>query len=135
MVSTRPLAFLAALAVACGLAACGGSDSGDAKSALNSYLTAFAKGDGKKACSLMTTQTRAQFVTRVKALTRTTDCAKSVGTLKPVMAAALRGANVTQVKVAGSEAAATVRAGKRESTTLLRKEGGKWKVSAGPGTQ
>lgn len=128
------LAATAVLATA--VAGCGGSSSSsDAKSAVNNYLTAFAKGDGKKACSLMTAQTRTEFVTRVKLLARTTDCAKAVSALKPVMSTALKGAKVTQVKVAGNDAAATVRAGKRESTTVVRKENGTWLISAGPGTQ
>ena len=135
MTRLRITAALATVAVACGITACGSSGSDEARSAVNSYLTAFARGDGQKACSLMTAQTRTQFVTRVKLLARTTDCTKAVETLRPVMAAALRGAKVTKVKVSGSEAAATVRAGKRESTTALRKENGTWKVTAGPGTQ
>jgi ketosteroid isomerase-like protein len=135
MTRLRAFSALATLAVAFGLASCGSSASDEAKSTVQSYLDAFAKGDGKKACDLMSDLTRQQFVTRVKLLARTTSCSKAVTALKPVMAVALKGSKVTQVRVVGNDASATVRAGKRESTTVLHKENGKWKVTAGPGTQ
>ena len=135
MIRLRLITAVAVVALACAMASCGTSSSDEAKSAVQGYLDAFAKGDGKKACDLMTDLTRQQFVTRVKLLARTTDCAKAVTALKPVMAVALKGSKVNQVRVVGNDASATVRAGKRESTTVLHKENGKWKVTAGPGTQ
>ena len=54
---SRSIIPIALVALACALAGCGGSSSGDAKTAVQGYLTAFANGDGKKACSLMTDQT------------------------------------------------------------------------------
>ena len=51
--------LLGAVAVTCALAACGSSSSSEAKSAVKSYLKAFATGDGKAACSLMAEETRA----------------------------------------------------------------------------
>jgi Domain of unknown function (DUF4878) len=135
MTRLRIISVLGLVALACAIASCGSSSSDDAKAAVQGYLDAFAKGDGKKACDLMSDLTRQQFVTRVKLLARTSDCAKAVSALKPVMAVALKGSKVTQVKVVGNDASATVRAGKRESTTVLHKENGKWKVTAGPGTQ
>jgi acetyl-CoA acetyltransferase len=128
-------AIAIAAAVACLVAGCGSSDSSDAKATVQSYITAWSKGDGKKVCSLMTEQTRSQFVSVVKQYARTTDCPKAVTTLHPVMAAALKGAHVASAKVASGEASVTVKAGARSSPTDLRKEGGKWKVSSGPGTQ
>jgi predicted lipid-binding transport protein (Tim44 family) len=129
------LIVAAAAAAGCLIAGCGGSSADDAKSTAQSYIAAWSKGDAKKVCSLMTEQTRAQFVSIVKAYARTTDCVKAVNTLHPVMRAALKGAKVTSVKVASGEAVATVRAGSRSSPTDLRKENGHWKISAGPGTQ
>ena len=128
------LAATAALAAA--VAGCGGSSSAsDAKSAVNNYLTAFAKGDGKQACSLMTAETRTSFVLRARPITHTTDCVKSVALLKPALSRAFRGVKVSQAKVAGNEAVVTVKAGARQSPALVRKVGGHWKIAAAPGTQ
>ena len=124
-----------ALALALTLAACGSSSSSEAKSAVKSYLKAFATGDGKAACSLMAEETRAQFVRQAKPLTHTSDCRKAVAALKPALSRAFKGIHVSSAKVAGGEAVVNITAGSRASPALLRKEGGKWKISAAPGTQ
>ena len=135
MTRARARIAIASLAAACALAACGSSPADDASSTVKSYLDAFAKGDGKKACSLMTAPTRALFVVHARPLTHTGDCATAVARLKPALSRAFKGVHVSQAKVAGSDAVVNVSAGNRLSPTLLHKEGGTWKVNAGPGTQ
>ena len=97
---------LSALLAAAALTAAGcGSTTDDVKSTVNGYLKAFVNGDGKKACSLMTKDTRTQFVLRVRQIVHTTDCAKAVATLRSKaggqVAAALRAAKITKVQVSG----------------------------------
>ena len=140
MRTTRATVLLAGLA----LAASGcGSSTDDVKSAVNGYLKAFVNGDGQRACSLMTSTTRQQFVARVSSIVHTSDCAKAISALRQragsQVAAALREAKVTKVKVAGDTAVATLTTktsiGTSTSTTLLQKEGGSWKITSAPGTQ
>jgi hypothetical protein len=125
--------------VAVALAGCGGGGSDDAKSAIKDYLNAFVSGDGAKACSLMTDQTRQQFVTQVKPITKTTDCAKAITALRtaagPTVMNALKKTEIKDVKVNGNTATATLKSGSSASTTRLQKEGGQWKVTGLPGTQ
>ncbi len=102
---------------------------------MKSYLTAFANGDGKKACSLMTATTRAAFIFRARPITHTTDCAKSVALLKPQLSHAFKGIQVSDANVSGNEAVVNVTSGPRSSPAVLRREGGKWRISTGPGTQ
>jgi hypothetical protein len=121
------------------LAGCGGSESDDARSAVRSYLDAFVKGDGAKACSLMTAATRRQFVARTKALTKTADCALAIEAIRTQAGdqsmAALKKLELTDVKVTGNTARVTLKSGGSSSTAELAKEGGGWKISGAPGTQ
>ena len=135
---------LSALLAAAALAAAGcGSTTDDVKSTVNNYLKAFVNGDGKKACSLMTKDTRTQFVVRVRQIVHTTDCAKAIASLRSKaggqVAAALRDAKITKVQVSGINAVVTLTTktslGASTSTTLLQKEDGNWRITAAPGTQ
>src|SRR4051812_42736358 len=58
MTGRRLIVALALAALALVPVGCGDSDSDKAKSAVEDYLEAVTKGDGNKACSLMTEQTR-----------------------------------------------------------------------------
>jgi hypothetical protein len=131
--------LLSILAIA--LAGCGGGSSpaDDAKSTLKSYLDAFVNGDGAKACGLMSKGTRDQFVSRVKVLTKTTDCTKAITTIRAAAGApaidALKKTKISDVKVDGDTATAKLASGSGSTTTVLKKEGGDWKITAIPGTQ
>jgi spermidine/putrescine-binding protein len=137
---TRATAILVAAALA--LAGCGGGSSGasdQVKSTVQSYIDAFVKGDGAKACSLMSDATRTQFVARVKLLTKTSDCAKAIQTIRAAAGAATTDAlskvKLTDVKVNGSTATVKLSSGANASTAHLQKQGGSWKVAGVPGTQ
>ena len=135
----RVTAVLACAALA--VAGCGGSDADDAKSAVRSYLNAFVKGDGAKACSLMTAATRRQFVARTKAQLKTTDCTLAIEAIRTqagdASLAALRKVELkdVQIKGKGRTAEVTLESGGSSSTAALVKEGGGWKISGAPGTQ
>ena len=130
---------LSALLAAAALAAAGcGSTTDDVKSTVNNYLKAFVNGDGKTACSLMTKDTQQRIV----ALMHTTDCITGVTAFGRRYHATLQGLKrfkITNVKVSGNDAVATLvaktAAGPTGSETILRKEGGHWRIAAAPGTQ
>ena len=140
MTRARAIAVPAAVAVLA-LAGCGGgsSSSGDPKQVVQDYLNAFTNGDGAKACSLMTKQTRDTFVSRVSAITKTGDCATAITSLSkkagPQLLGALKKAKATGVKISGDSATVKLTSGPNSTNTQLRKENGSWKVTGGPGTQ
>ena len=140
MTCLRAVALPAAIA-ALALAGCGGggSASGSPKQTVQDYLAAFTSGDGAKACSLMTKQTRDQFVARISALTQTGDCATAVDKLAkqagPQLLGALKKAKVGKVTIQGDNAKVRLTSGPNSTDTQLQKEGGQWKVTAVPGTK
>ena len=120
-------ALIASLAI--GAAGCGGSsDSDNIKSAVKGFFSALADRDGKKACDLLSKG----LVQQAKAAGG--DCAKSVSA---VAAQAVpndkrdeaRKITVTNVKIKGDTATATVKGKKGSRQLILRKEGGKWKLA------
>ena len=118
---------------------CGGGPEDDVKSAIHDYLNAFVDGDGAKACSLMTSDTRRQFVEKTKSLTKSSDCALAIEAIRTQagaeVTAALAKLKFTNVKVDGDRATVTLTSGGSRTTATLKKEGGTWKVSGAPGTQ
>jgi hypothetical protein len=138
MSRTKLVGLFAVAALA--LAGCGGSSSsGDPKTVVQDYINAFADGDGGKACSLMTTPTRDQFVNRVATITKSKDCATSITTLSkqagPRLLNALKKAKVGAVTITGDRAKVQLTSGANTTHTSLRKENGNWRVTGGPGTQ
>jgi hypothetical protein len=135
----RAKAILAPVVLVLALAGCGGGDEDDVKSTLRSYLDAFAKGDGSKSCDLMTTKTRAQFVDRVKVITDTSDCGKSIEAIRKqagtTVMKALEETEISEVEVDGDRASAKLTNGANTSRAQLEKEDGEWRVAAVPGTQ
>jgi hypothetical protein len=133
----RAAALLTAATLA--LAGCGAGSGGDPQSTVRDYLNAFVKGDGAKACSLMSSQTRKQFVSRARRVTRTGDCASSVETIQAQAGStvldALKKTKISDVKVTGSRATAKLASGVSTTVTQLQKEGGSWKITGAPGTQ
>jgi hypothetical protein len=135
----RARAILAPAVLALALAGCGGSAEDDVESTLNSYLDSFAKGDGSRACALMTTKTRTQFVERVRLVTKTGDCGKSIEAIRrqagTTVLDALEKTEISEIKVDGDNARAKLTSGVNSSRATLEKEDGEWRVSAVPGTQ
>ena len=59
------LAAVAAIAIAVGLAMCGGADTSSPDAAVRSYFSAVADGDGEEACGIATDSFRAEAVASV----------------------------------------------------------------------
>jgi hypothetical protein len=123
------------------LAGCGGGggSSDTPEAAVRTYINAFVSGDGAKACSLMTPSTRRQFVRGSRRVTHTSDCATAVDRIRnraaPGVLDALKKSKISDVKVNGDRATASVSSATGSSVTHLRKQGGSWHIAGAPGTQ
>jgi hypothetical protein len=121
------------------LAGCGGGSRDSPESTVRDYLNAFVTGDGAKACSLMTAKTRKQFVRGARRVTRTGDCATAVDRIRnraaPGVLDALKKTKISDVKVTGDRATASLSSAAGSSVTQLQKVGSSWKITGAPGTQ
>ena len=129
-------ATLAALAVG----GCGGGDEKDeVRSTVQAYVDSFVKGDAERTCSLMTAETRREFVRGARSLAPTNDCATATIAVRDAAGRkaieALRDAKISNVRIQGRSASARLRASSGQSVATLAKEGGEWKVSSAPGSQ
>ena len=128
MTKTRSLIALLALALALFAAGCGDSDSDQAKSAVEDYLAAVTKGDGDKACSLITDQTKKNIEKGGR------KCADTISALNKgpgrSVLQAFKDAKVENVKVNGDRATADIKVKSLTQKTNLRKEDGKWKLDS-----
>jgi hypothetical protein len=125
-----------AVAAALALAGCGGDGGSDEEAAVEevvrTYFTAFADGDGAKACGQLATQAQVRLVEGARA----NDCAEAMEAaarqpeVKPYVER-FRDVEVLEVTIAGREATAKVRAIGQETTIPLAKESGTWKISGG----
>jgi hypothetical protein len=124
-------------------AGCGGngdktSDQKQVTKAVTDYAHAFGRGDGAKACSLLTPSARAAFVKRISTLVGTDDCAEAVEKLQGVAGPTVTGpferATVNSVQVDGDKATANlVAAGHPEQINLERSDD-RWRLTKAPGT-
>jgi phage protein D len=127
-----PSRTIAALLVAASLlfaAACGGGSEEDkAKSTVEDYLAAVVKGDGDKACSLVTDQTKKNIERGGR------KCAETISALNKgpgrQVLKAFDDAKVENVKVTGDRATADIKVKSLTQKTNLRKEDGKWKLDS-----
>ena len=145
-----PISFLVALAL--GVAGCGGGGSGDetaVKQSLQGFLAAIGRGDGKAACALVTPSGQQALARQIAAITRsnrTVSCelilTETAKLLTPQVKQALESAQVTKASISGN--VATVRSQDVHSPkgslsailpasapTKLAKIGGVWKVTTG----
>ena len=115
-----------------------GSDQQQATSAVTDWAHAFGKGDGPRACELLTPGARDAFVARISSLVGTRDCADAIAKLPSVAGAAVTGpfqtATVSQVKVTGDKATARLNAGGHSAPVTLTKQDGDWLLTHVPGT-
>ena len=135
---------LAAVAIALvAVAGCGGggkkaSDAQLAGAAVSGFSKALGSGDGKAGCDLLTSAARATFLKSVQALTATRDCAAAMKKVHDAAGvdvnAAFSAATVSNVKVSGSSATATLTASGHSVRVNLVKQGGKWRLTGVPGT-
>ena len=126
-----PLRTITALLVAVSLvfaAGCGGSEEDKAKSAVEDYLKAVTKGDGDKACSLITEQTKKNIERGER------KCGETVSALNKGPGRAVlkpyEDAKVENVKVNGDRATADIKVNDQTQKVNLRKEGGDWKLDS-----
>ena len=125
---TAVMAATAALA----LASCGGggqSDKEQVESTVRDYYTAFADGDGDKACDQLAEQTQQQFVKAAGAKS----CADALqkAAQRPDVRRftdRLRSAKVLSVEVKGDNATAKVQAIGTTTSVPLVKQGDSWKI-------
>ena len=139
---TRPFAsgvVLAALAVA-GCGGGGGDSRPDGEQVIavtTDFAHAFGRGDGDKACSLMTPGGRDALVSRVQSLVGTNDCAEAVTKLQTLAGPNVTGpfetAKASGATVAGDKATATLTANGHATQVSLEKRDGEWLLSKAPG--
>lgn len=136
----RRRAAVAALLVL--LAGCGGGgrhvpDSDAASAAVLGFSKAFGAGNAKEACDLLTADARAAFLKRVQALIATKDCAVAMTKVHDEAGAdvnqAFARATVSNVRLKGTSATATLTASGHSTTVGLLKQGGDWKLTGVPG--
>lgn len=130
-------AILGPLVVSLLLTGCGGGgDQAAVKQTVTTYLTALADGNGARACSQLTDTEALAVVSSISQQLpelNVSSCADAMTKVSRSLggdgAAKLRAAKVTNVKVAGSSASATVAGG--STTARLTKVGGHWYISGG----
>ena len=136
--ATSLLLVAAALASGCGGGGDKGSDQDQVSSAVTNFAHAFGKGDGKTACALLTNDARNTFVTRISSLVGTRDCAEAIGKLPglagPNVTGPFQTATVSNVKVTGDTATATLTAAGHSAQVTLDKSSGDWLLTLVPGT-
>jgi hypothetical protein len=119
---------LSAAAMCSAVAGCGGSNSkSEVTSTVKTFLTAFADGNGVKACAQLTAQ---EASTAAKS---TGSCSSAVHALSSDAggsgAAKLRNAKITSVKITGKNAVATIAGATTQAD--LTEIGGRWYISGG----
>jgi hypothetical protein len=137
--SSALLVVVLALVVAgCGGGGDKGSDQEQVTTAVTDFAHAFGKGDGAKACGLLTPGARDAFVARISSLVGTRDCAEAIGKLPAVAGANVTGpfqtATVAGVTVSGDKATARLTAGGHSAQVSLQKRDGEWLLTRVPGT-
>ena len=121
--------LIAVLALGAAGAGCGGGSEEDkAKSAVEDYLQAVTKGDGEKACSLVTEQTKKNIEKGGR------KCAETISALNKGPGRAVlqtfKDAEVENVKVNGDRGTADIKVKQLTQKTNLRKEDGQWKLDS-----
>ena len=105
------------------------------KSAVDSYVQAFASGDGKAACDQLNEAAR-QAVTGMSVKIGAKDCPSAMEKTRQIggsqVRAIARKIRVRKVDVKGSTARVTLRAAGQDSVAELEKVGSKWKISSLP---
>jgi hypothetical protein len=136
--ATSLLLAAAALASGCGGGGDKGSDQEQVSKAVTDFAHAFGKGDGKQACDLLTNGARTAFVTRIASLVGTRDCAEAVAKLPglagPNVTGPFQTATVSNVKVTGDTATATLTAAGHSAQVTLEKPDGVWLLTHVPGS-
>ncbi|HEY2705408.1 MAG TPA: nuclear transport factor 2 family protein [Candidatus Dormibacteraeota bacterium] len=127
---------LATVAASTCLSGCGASDSDKIKDSVRNYIQAVLDDNGTAACGLLTPDAAKVFVDRVKAQTKTSDCAtafkQEAATLKDDEKAIYRSAVLSGVTVSGDTATVTVKFTGVNKDIRLKKVNGDWRIDTGP---
>jgi hypothetical protein len=132
----RRLALAACVLVSLGAAACGGSDTEDARAAAEAYVRNLGERDGRGTCEQMTTGLQRQFTEAVAAMNprfRGRSCSQVMQTaLDGISAEQLREfsrAQIEDLKVDGDSGSFTYRLPRIQVDGKVAKQDGEWKVS------
>ncbi len=136
--ATSTLLATAALVTGCGGSGDKAPDQEQVTTAVTDFAHAFGKGDGKKACALLTDAARNAFVTRIASLVGTRDCAQAIAKLPglagPNVTGPFQTATVSKVTVTGDNATAVLTAAGHSAQVTLQKSDGDWLLTHVPGT-
>jgi hypothetical protein len=132
----RRLAAVVCLLALPAAAACGGSDTDDARQAAEGYVQKLGKRDGAGTCGEMTKQLQQQFLTaaaRTNAQFRGRNCTQvmqaALDSIAPAQLKQFSGAKIENVKVDGDKGSFRYTLGTIRVDGKVAKEGGDWKVS------
>lgn len=135
MTLRRPaLALAACLALVPAAAACGGSSASDEEQiqdAVSGFYTAFAAGDGEKACSYMSENSKDALLKSTKAL-NVKSCEEGIkaaaGFLPTKLRDQIKKIEATDIKIDGDKATANAKPSVNNAKILFVKEDGDWKL-------
>lgn len=134
----KTLSLLLATGAVLALPGCLHSDEDAAAEVVKTYLKAFAEGDGEKACSKLSEQTRRVTVPKVARGVGAKDCEGAIRALRARLSAAqvdaLERTETTRVKLRGKTAEVAFRAGSLRGIAKARKSDDGWKISLLPRT-
>jgi hypothetical protein len=132
----RRLAAVACLLALPGAAACGGSDTDDARQAAEGYVQKLGKRDGAGTCDQMTKGLQQQFLraaARTNAQFRGRTCNQvmqaALDSIAPAQLQQFGGAKIENVKVDGEKGSFRYTLGRIRVDGQVAKEDGDWKVS------
>jgi hypothetical protein len=115
----------------------GGNQEAAVKATVDSYVRAFAKGDGKAACEALTDSARDAVVGMAPKI-GATDCPSAMERTRQIGGAEVRSVakqiRVGKVDVKGSTARVTLRAAGQDSIAQLERQGDSWKIASLPKT-
>ena len=113
----------------------GGNQEAAVKQTVDTYVRAFAKGDGQAACKALTPAAR-DAVVGMSGRVGATDCPSAMEKTRQVGGKEVREVakqiRVRKVDVKGSSARVTLRAGGLDSVAELERDGDGWKISSLP---
>lgn len=113
----------------------GGNQEGAVKKTVDSYVHAFAKGDGKTACDALTDSAREAVVALAKRI-GAADCPSAMEKTRQIggseVRAIARKIRVRKVDVDGGRARVTLRAAGQDSIAELERTEKGWKISSLP---
>ncbi len=127
----RTATIAAACAAAIAVAGCGKSDEDKVRETVDEYIGALAKGDGAKACGLVSKEANEQIKTQSKAKDCATAIEKFTGSKQgAAVKKAFEEAKVQKVEVKEKKATATIEVEGETAPLPLEKVGDDWKLSS-----